>query len=109
MLLIYFPQGRHPVVLLGLGIGMLAVAAIAPEPTLLLAQAASLGLALTLAATLLDRGLGRRRRLALRRGPAAAAVEAGSSRGSHQRSRAADLSPTESLAPVPPAAEGIEP
>jgi hypothetical protein len=94
---------------LALGIGILAVAAIAPEPTLLLAQAATLGLALTLAATLLDRGLARRRRLALRRGPAAAAIEAGSSRGSHQRSRAADLSPTASLAPAPPAAEGIEP
>ena len=52
MLLIYVPGIRHPAVLLVLGIGILAVGAIAPEPTLLLAQAAILGLGLTLAAAL---------------------------------------------------------
>ena len=109
MFLIYVPRGRHPAVLLALGIGILAVGAMAPEPTLLLAQAASLGLALTLAASLVDRGVGRRRRLTARVMPAAAAIEPGSSRRPYQPSLPANLSPTESLPSLPPPAESIEP
>ena len=57
LLLIYVPASRHPATLLVVGIVLLAAGLIAPEPTLLLAQAASLGLALTLLAGLLERGV----------------------------------------------------
>ena len=52
LLLIYVPASRHPATLLVVGIVLLAAGMIAPEPTLLLAQAASLGLVLTLLAGL---------------------------------------------------------
>ena len=68
LLLIYVPASRHPATLLVVGIALLAAGLIAPEPTLLLAQAASLGLVLTLLAGLLERVMtGRRRRTDVRK------------------------------------------
>lgn len=61
LLLIYVPRSRHPAALLVVGVALLAAGLIAPEPTLLLAQGASLGLALTLLAGLLERSVSRRR------------------------------------------------
>lgn len=53
LVLIYFPILRHPAVLLLLGILLLALALAAPELAVLVAQAASLGIVLTLGARLL--------------------------------------------------------
>jgi len=61
LLLIYMPLSRHPATLLVFALTMLSAGAIFPETTLLLAQAASLGLVLTLLAGLLNRGVARRR------------------------------------------------
>jgi hypothetical protein len=69
--------------LLVAGIALLAAGLIMPEPTLLLAQAASLGLALTLLAGLLERGVRRRRRTAPKEA-SSALVELGST---HAHSR----------------------
>jgi hypothetical protein len=81
LLLIYVPASRHPATLLVLGLVLLAMGLIAPEPTLLLAQAASLGLALTLVAGLLGRSMsGRRRRPASRKEPSHVRLEVGSTR-----------------------------
>ena len=81
LLLIYVPASRHPATLLVAGIALLATGLIAPEPTLLLAQAASLGLVLTLLAGLMERGVARRRRRTIaRKEPSAASVELGSTR-----------------------------
>ena len=53
LMLIYVPASRHPAGLLVAGLALLAAGLIAPEPTFLLAQAASLGLGLTLLTGLL--------------------------------------------------------
>ena len=65
--------------LLTMGMALLAAGLIAPEPTLLLAQAACLGLALTLLAGMLERGVARRRRTSL----AKIAVESAARIGLH--------------------------
>jgi hypothetical protein len=62
LLLIYVPVSRHPATLMVIAMALLAAGLIAPEPTLLLAQAACVGLALTLLAGLLERGVARRKR-----------------------------------------------
>jgi hypothetical protein len=62
LLLIYVPVSRHPATLLVIAMALLAAGLVAPEPTLLLAQAACVGLALTLLAGLLERGVARRKR-----------------------------------------------
>ncbi len=81
LLLIYVPASRHPAVLLVAGLGLLAAGLIAPEPTFLLAQAASLGLGLTLLTGLLARGMsGRRRRVVPRKESSHSRVEVGSTR-----------------------------
>jgi hypothetical protein len=81
LLLIYVPASRHPAVLLIVAVVLLATGLIAPEPTLLLAQAASLGLVLTLLAGLLERGVARRRHRTIpRKESTSALVELGSTR-----------------------------
>ncbi|MBN2216249.1 MAG: hypothetical protein JW719_02615 [Pirellulales bacterium] len=62
LLLIYVPASRHPAALLILAVVLGSAALVYPEPTLLVLQAASLGLALTLVAGLLERSVARRRR-----------------------------------------------
>ena len=78
LLLIYVPASRHPAVLLVVSLSLLATGAVAPEPTLMLAQAASLGLALTLLAGLLERGVARRRRRTAILEPSSSRIELGS-------------------------------
>ncbi len=74
LLLMYVPRSRHPATLLVAAAVMLSVGLIWPEPTVLFAQAASLGLALTLLAGLLERGVARRRRAGVFPEPPASAV-----------------------------------
>jgi hypothetical protein len=61
LVLIYVPATRHPAALLLAAVVLGSLAAIYPEPTLLAAQAASLGLAATFLAALLQRIMLRRR------------------------------------------------
>lgn len=60
LLAIYVPASRHPVSLLMAAGGLLAVGLLYPEPALLAAQAAVLGVVLSIAAAVLDRSLARR-------------------------------------------------
>lgn len=62
LLLIYFPMLRHPASLLVATVVLAALGVLYPESAILGAQAATLGLLLSLAAALLAHGLGRRRR-----------------------------------------------
>jgi len=62
LLLIYVPACRHPGALFALAVTLLCMGVLYPEPMLLISQAASLGLALTLLAGLLERSVARRRR-----------------------------------------------
>ena len=102
LLLIYVPVSRHPATLLTLGVALLAAGLIAPEPTLLLAQAACLGLALTLLAGLLERGAARRRRTLAGREPSSALIEIGSTH-SRFKAAAADNPPsTAAIGAIPP-------
>jgi len=102
LLLIYLPVSRHPATLLTLGVALLAVGLIAPEPTLLLAQAACLGLVLTLLAGLLERGAARRRRTLAGREPSSSLVEIGSIH-SRFKAAAADNPPsTAAIGAIPP-------
>jgi hypothetical protein len=59
---------------------LLCVGLLYPEPTLLFSQAAGLGLMLTLLAGLLERGVARRRRVAVLAESSSARVEIGSTR-----------------------------
>ena len=61
LILIYLPASRHPASLFALALALLCAGSIYPEPTLLVAQAAGLGLVMTLVAGLLQRGVARRR------------------------------------------------
>ncbi len=61
LVLIYIPAGRHPATLGAFAVALACAGALYPAPTLLVAQAASLGLALTLLAGLLERSVARRR------------------------------------------------
>jgi hypothetical protein len=60
LVLIYLPATRHPVTLLLVTVLLAGLLTLEPAPTLLLAQAASLGLALTLLAGFLHRSAARR-------------------------------------------------
>jgi hypothetical protein len=62
LLLIYVPASRHPAGLFVAAVVLGCAALVYPEPTLLALQAASLGLALSLLAGLLDHNVARRRR-----------------------------------------------
>ncbi len=62
LLLIYLPFLRHPAVLLLAAIALGGAVAWYPEPALLAGQAGSLGIALSLLAALLQRGVLQRRR-----------------------------------------------
>ena len=62
LLAIYVPASRHPVSLLIAATGLLGVGMLYPEPALLVAQAAVLGVVLSIAAAVLDRSLARQGR-----------------------------------------------
>ena len=101
LLLIYVPRSRHPGTLLVVGIVLLCVGQLWPEPTVLFAQAAGLGLALTLLAGLLERGVARRRRVVLFPEPGSAALEKGSSDTLYQP-RGPGPGPSETTPPLNP-------
>jgi len=63
LMLMYVPLTRHPVALLAAAVALMSAALLHPGPTLLALEAASLGLALTLLAGLLQRSVARRRRM----------------------------------------------
>ena len=108
LLLIYVPAGRHPVTLLTVGMTLLAAGLVAPEPTLLLAQAASLGLALSLLAGFLDRGASRRRprTSARKESSSSSRVEVGSTHSPYRMPIGNSQPPTETLPAVPPQSTG---
>lgn len=101
LLLIYVPPCRHPAALLIVGIALLAAGLIAPEPTLLAAQAAILGLALTLFAGLLERGAARRRRAAARKEPSSSRIEVGSTHTDFQMAAFGNPPSTQALPSAP--------
>jgi len=107
LLLIYVPASRHPAMLLVVGLGLLATGLIAPEPTFLLAQAASLGLGLTLLTGLLVRGMsGQRRRVAPRKESSHSRIEVGSTRIPQRPRPVNGPAPTESIPAVQPPPTG---
>jgi hypothetical protein len=110
LLLIYVPASRHPATLFAAGIALLATGLISPEPTLLMAQAASLGLMLTLLAGLLERRVSRRYRIAALQEPSSHRIEAGASRTNRPYSIAisGNSSSTRTLAAMesPPPGDG---
>lgn len=109
LLLIYIPVSRHPATLLAMGMALLAVGLIAPESTLLLAQAACLGLALTLLAGLLERGVARRRQRSAHKELSHSRVELGSTHTGRKHQPVASPVSTETIQPVPPSPGCIEP
>jgi hypothetical protein len=106
LLLIYVPASRRPATLLAVGLALLAAGLVAPEPTFLLAQAASLGLALTLLAGLLQRGVSRRRRTAAHKEPSHARIELGSTHSPYRAPPANAQGSTETLPVVQPPSPG---
>jgi len=111
LLLIYVPVVRRPPVWMALCVALAAAGLIAPEPSLLLAQAAGLGLALALAAGLLERGAARRRRrrTVSRNEPKSARIDLGSTRAPLVVASAPPAS-TDMLPSVgPPREDNVEP
>ena len=106
LLLIYVPVSRHPATLLTMGMALLAAGLIAPEPTLLLAQAACLGLVLTLLAGMLERGVTRRRRMLARNEPSSSRVELGSTHTGFRPAIPDNPPSTAAIQPVPPQQTG---
>ncbi len=101
LLLIYVPASRHPAALLVLCLVLLTAGLVAPEPTLLFAQAASLGLAMTLVAGMLERRVvARRRRTITRVEPPSGRPDSGSTRTPIAQPPSAAL--TESLPALAP-------
>ena len=106
LLLIYVPLSRHPATLLIVGVALLATGLIAPEPTLLLAQAACLGLALTLLAGLLERGVARRRRFVAHKDFSGSRIEVGSVHVGFPSAILSNPPSTEPIQPVAPPSTG---
>ena len=107
LVLIYLPAARHPAVLLAAGLALLVAGLIAPEPAFLLAQAASLGLGLTLLTGLFARGMsGRRRRVPPRKEASHSRIEVGSTRTPPRPPAVSGPASTESIPAVQPPAPG---
>jgi hypothetical protein len=103
LLLIYVPGLRHPTILLVGAVGLGAAAAIYPEPALLLAQAASLGVVLTVLAGLFQ-GRAARRRVGPTREGSDVVLERSSTQTHRRPPSPADEPPTETApaaVPVP--------
>lgn len=101
LLLIYVPASRHPGTLFAAGIGLLCAGLLFPEPTLLVAQAAILGLVLTLVAGLLQHSVARRRRTILPE-ISSSILEKGSTQTQYQPPTAPNLISTQTAAAVAP-------
>jgi hypothetical protein len=97
LVLIYVPAGRHPGTLFVATVGLACVGSLYPAPTLLVAQAASLGLALTLLAGLLERGVARRRAVPPVSG-GHSGVEGDSTLTQHEAARLGDPTTTQAVA-----------
>ena len=82
---IYVPLARHPLMLLVLTILLLGLTVLRPAPTFLFAQAASLGVGLTLFSALLHRGVARRYAWAVRREPSNMDYDKGSTEAEYGR------------------------
>jgi len=100
--LIYVPKTRHPAALLVAAVALGSAAVLEPEPVLLVAQAASLGVALSIVAGMLHRGVVRRRQRTRPRELSSSVVRR-SSPQTHPRSPAADHeTPTETVPATAP-------
>ena len=97
LVLIYVPAGRHPGTLFVAAVVLACVGLLYPAPTLLVAQAASLGLGLTLLAGLLERSVARRRATPLAWG-GGSSVESDSTLTQHEAVRAGDPTTTQAVA-----------
>jgi len=104
LLLIYVPAARHPGTLFAAAVVLVAAGLIYPEPTMLVAQAAVLGLGLTLLAGLLHRSMSRYRRPPIPE-RSSSVIEVSSTRTNYRRPVVADLQSTETApaASPPPA------
>jgi len=102
LLLIYVPASRHPATLLVAAVVLMCVGMLYPEPTLLIAQAALLGLALTLLAGLLERSLARPRQGIAPNGLSGSVVESGSTRIPYAMPVADDVGSTQQGPALPP-------
>jgi hypothetical protein len=106
LLLIYVPVSRHPATLLAIAMALLAAGLIAPEPTLLLAQAACLGLALTLLAGMLERGVARRKRFFALKELSTPRIELSSTHSGPRPALASNPASTETIQPALPPSPG---
>ena len=105
LLLIYVPVSRHPATLLATAMVLLCVGMLYPEPMLLVAQAASLGLALTLIAGLLQRSVVRRRRGTIMMEASSSIMDTGSTQTQYPPALSGGPASTQSAAIPPPDAE----
>lgn len=105
LLLIYVPMSRHPATLLATAMILLCVGMLYPEPTLLVAQAASLGLALTLIAGLLQRSVARRRRGTIMTEASSSIMDTGSTQTQYPPPLSGGPISTQSTTIPPPDAE----
>ncbi len=105
LLLIYVPVSRHPATLLATVMILLCVGMLYPEPMLLVAQAASLGLALTLIAGLLQRSVVRRRRGTIMMEASSSIMDSGSTQTQYPPPLSGSPASTQSAAVPPPDAE----
>ncbi len=97
LMLIYVPAGRHPATLLVAAVALACAGSLYPAPTLLVAQAASLGLGLTLLAGLLERSVARRRDVPLV-SVGNSSVESDSTLTQHEVARLSDPTTTQAIA-----------
>jgi hypothetical protein len=100
---IYVPATRHPSMLLVLTILLLGLTLLRPAPTFLFAQAASLGVGLTLFSALLHRGVARRYAWAVRREPSGLDYDKGSTEAEYGQAVKGSEASTET---TPPAISG---
>ena len=101
-LLIFVPASRHPATLFAVAVVALWAGMLYPEPALLVTQAASLGLALTLLAGLLQRSVSRRRRGAGPYESSSWTPEKGSTATQHQAAVPPNRLSTETASPSVP-------
>ena len=100
LVLIYVPATRHPVTLLMVVVLLGGLLALEPVATLLLAQAASLGLALTLLGALLHRSAARRHYWSRRRETSSSIFDRGSTETEYLPSVEENEASTETNSPV---------
>jgi len=101
--LIYVPKTRHPAALLLGAVALGSAAVLEPEPVLLVAQAASLGVALSIVAGMLHRGVVRRRQPAVPREVSSSVVRSGSPPGYPPPPASDNETPTETIPATAPA------